>query len=724
MNFLNPFLLIGILAVGIPLIIHLWSRRHAKVIDFSSLQFLLSLNRRKVRRLRLKQILILILRMLIILLIVFAIARPIFKSKWLASASGISKRSVVIILDNSYSMGYSSLQGVRFDIAKDKSLNILDSLRSGDNASIILMSDIPNIVFKQLTSDIQQAKNTVQKAQVSYRGTFVPSSLLEAYSILKESKNPQRQVYLISDLGENGWKDWKATITEQLAQNDVETSIIRIGENADNKAIENVGFSSEIIGTGAPTQINAKIKGITSGQTIAELYIDGEKKSQATITGNMVSFTDVFQRPGAYTGEVRITPDRLPVDDSRFFAINVFGQIKALVAGDYRLYVNLALNPFSFRRLGSPSGWTEEQNGSSESEAMIQPILVPPSDGRNVSTEELGTASLDKYGVIVLVDVAKLNDNAVRNLKEFYSNGGNIVIFAGRSADRDWYNKLDFLPCTFGNRTTFTPTPLKISRWNIDHPIFSVFREEGMSGTLKSPEIYSAFSIIPKAGAEVISNFDKNIPAIIEFNSAKKDIKSGKVILFNLSPDPQVSDISLRPVFLPLIQQTVLYLVSYDRNNKNLIVGDHYSQNIYGKIDSIPKIIDPEGNESLTTLSESNQDGVRKISFDNTNHAGIYKVEYKSDGSLNRDYFAVNPATSNESELKSVKDEDIIAKLGNHVRLTPLNSPAEQSAESESASSDISSILLILAILLLLAEIPLANRYKTKESEEDSKIED
>jgi hypothetical protein len=696
MNFLNPFLLIGILAVGIPLIIHLWSRRHAKVIDFSSLQFLLSLNRRNVRRLRLKQILILILRMLIIMLIVFAIARPIFKSKWLASASGISKRSVVIILDNSYSMGYSSLQGVRFDIAKDKSLNILDSLRSGDNASIILMSDIPNIVFKQLTSDIQQVKNTVQKAQVSYRGTFVPSSLLEAYSILKESKNPQRQVYLISDLGENGWKDWKATIAEQLAQNDVETSIIRIGENSDNKAIEKVGFSSEIIGTGTPTQINAKIKGITSGQTIAELYIDGEKKSQATITGNMVSFTDVFQRPGAYTGEVRITPDRLPVDDSRFFAINVFGQIKALVVGDYKLYVNLALNPY----------------GSSESEAMIQPINAP--------TDELGTASLDKYGVIVLVDVARLNDNAVRNLKEFYSNGGNIVIFAGRSAERDWYNKLDFLPATFGNRTTFTPTPLKISRWNTDHPIFSVFREEGMSETLKAPEIYSAFSIIPKAGAEVISSFDRNIPAIIEFNPTKKDIKSGKVILFNLSPDPQVSDISLRPVFLPLIQQTVLYLVSNDRNNKNLIVGDRYSQNIYGKIDSIPKIIDPEGNESLATLSESNQDGVRKISFDNTNHAGVYKVEYKSDGLLSRDYFAVNPVTSDESELKSVKDEDIIAKLGNFVRLTPLNSPSEQSAESESASSDISSILLILAILLLLAEIPLANRYKTRESEEHS----
>ncbi|MGB9595885.1 MAG: hypothetical protein ACPL7B_06345, partial [Candidatus Poribacteria bacterium] len=105
-------------------------------------------------------------------------------------------------------------------------------------------------------------------------------------------------------------------------------------------------------------------------------------------------------------------------------------------------------------------------------------------------------------------------------------------------------------------------------------------------------------------------------------------------------------------------------------------------------------------------------------SFDNTNTAGIYKVEFKSDGVLNRDYFAVNPDTSSESDLKTIKDEEIIAKLGNQVKLASLGSPVEQDQGSELANSDISPIFLILAILLLLIEIPLANMYRTKVEEE------
>lgn len=694
MNFFNPFLLIGILAIGVPIIIHLWSRRHAKIINFSSLQFLLSLNRRKVRSLRLKQILILILRMLIILMIVLAFARPILKTRWLASASGMAKRSVVIILDNSYSMGYSGLQGVRFNLAKDKALEILDSLGNNDNASLILMSDVPEIVFKKVTSNIQQVKDAVRNARLSYRGTSVLTSLLSAYSLLEESKNPQKQVYLISDLGENGWKNWRSTISEQPT--DIETYIIKIGENADNRAIENIIFSSDIIGTGTPIQINAKVKGIVSGHTIAELFIEGEKKSQAIVKGNIITFTEIFHKPGTYTGEIRLASDQLPIDDSRFFVFDVVGRIKVLVVGDNKFYVNLALNPYN----------------SLESEAMIYPI--------NATAEELSRISLDKYDVVLLVDVPRLSDGAVRNLNEFHSNGGSIVLFVGKSADRDWYNRFDLVSVSFGARSDFIQKPLRISRWNKDHPIFNVFNLEGMSGTLKAPEIYSAFSIIPKISAEIISNFDNNFPAIIEVKSTKSSTNKGKIILFNFSPDSQVSDIHLRPAFLPLVQQTILYLVANNENkyNKNLLVGERYSKNIYGKIDSIPKIIDPEGNEYLALLSDSKEDTFRRISFDNTNTAGIYKVEFKSNGALNRDYFAVNPETASESELKTVKDEEIIAKLGNQVKLAPLGSPIEQEKRTEPTNNDISPIFLMLAIILLLIEIPLANMYRTKTTEE------
>ena len=166
MGLINPLILIGILAAGIPLLIHLWSKKRAKIIDFSSIQFLMSINRRKFRRLRLRQIFVLILRMLIILLLVIGLARPIFKSRWAMAAGGKTKRSVVIILDNSYSMGYSDLQGNRFDEAKDSAIRILDSLSSGDSVSLILMSDIPKVVFKRMSSDIQQVKDAVNEIKI------------------------------------------------------------------------------------------------------------------------------------------------------------------------------------------------------------------------------------------------------------------------------------------------------------------------------------------------------------------------------------------------------------------------------------------------------------------------------------------------------------------------------------------------------------------------------
>jgi hypothetical protein len=243
-----------------------------------------------------------------------------------------------------------------------------------------------------------------------------------------------------------------------------------------------------------------------------------------------------------------------------------------------------------------------------------------------------------------------------------------------------------------------------------------VFRDEGTANTLRTPEIYSAFAITPKPGANVISSFEKNIPAILESGSSKE--KTGKVIMYNFSPDPQVSDAALRPMFLPLMQQTVLYLVSKDHNSyKNLLVGDIYSQNVYDKVDSAPTITDSEGNGILANLSESNQAGIRKIGFDSTLRAGIYKIEFKSVGIIQRDYFAVNLNTTGESDLKSVKNEDVTAKLGKQARFVSLNESFAK-ITSETKSSDVSSRLLIIALILMLLEIPLANRYKVKESQD------
>jgi len=704
MSFINPFLIIGIIAAGIPLIIHLWSRRQAKLLDFSSLQFLMALNRKKVKRLKLKQILLLILRMLIIALIALALARPVIEGKWAMAAGSRAKRSVVIIIDNSYSMSHAGLEGDRFKIAKDKAVQILDSMQSGDDASLILMSDYPEVIFKRLTSDIGQVKDAVYSARISHRGTYVMPSLKEAFSILNDSKKPYRQIYLISDLGENGWRNWrKETFPQEIG-----LSVIRIGDKQVNNCyIDNIAISSGFAGVGMLLQFTARVKG-NSDKVAASLIIDGEKEEQGIVSNNAVSFSHVFLTPGIHTGEVRLSSDQLEVDDVRYFAISVIGQTKVLIVGEANFYINLALNPSDSTIPGS------------------EPMVIPSS----ASIEELGSISLDQYSAVILSDAKKLNDSAVRNLSSFFSKSsskkpevinGNIIIFLGKSSDRDWYNaSFALMPASLASRASYSQNPLRISKWDSSHPIFRIFDEKDAADTLRSPETYSAFPMVPKSNAKIVASFDRNIPAIIEMVSEKRN----KVILFNSSPDPEVTDLPLKPVFLPLIHQTLLYMVS-DDDNRNIQIGDSYIKNIYENAAN-PEIILPSqsglaGKEQAITIKPeftNLEQGIGKqVKYASADYAGIYKLRYMSENTMRQDYFAVNLNTKEESDLKSLSDEEIIDKLGSQIRLSSSYKYTEEAIAPEKRK-EIASTLLVIAAILMMLEIPLASRYKERIKDE------
>ena len=690
MSFINPFLLMGILAAGIPLLIHLWNRRRAKVVSFSSIRFLMARHRRRIKRLKLKQILILILRMLMIILIALALARPILRSKWALAAGGRVKSSVVIVLDNSYSMGYERFDGRLFDIAKDKALRLLESLRPGDSVSLILMSDVPDVVFKRLTSDVKQVRDAIQDAQVSHRSSYVWPSVWEAYSLLKESDSPRKVIYLISDLGENGWQNWKKMPADMGT---IDIFVVRIGDlEADNRAIESIRLSGEPVGMGIPVDISVKLTGIRSEiNTAAELFVDGEKKGQTVADKELVSFAHTFEYPGTHLCEVRLTSDRLTLDDVRYFAVNVLGQIRVLNAGDYSFYLNLALNPIT--------------SLNPEEEFLILPV--------DSTVEELGALSLDQYSVVTLTDVAELPVETARKLESFVLEGGNVVIFIGEAVNRGWYNSnFDLMPATLEDRISLDPSrPLKLSSWSEEHPIFRAFREGTTAETLTgSAEFYSAFSLKPKPSSNVIARFDRDIPAILEARSGL-----GRIVLFNTSPDMKVSSLPLSPVFLPLMQQTIFHLVSEESNGRNILVGDTYLQHIKEGVDSTPEILDPDDNSAIPVLSTSERGN--QIEYGPADRAGVYKLEFKSEGRLRRDYFAANPDTTGESDLKAAKDEKVTDALGESARFLSVDKQPEEIVRSAGGESEISSRLLIAAAILMLLEIPLANRRKVESSD-------
>ena len=100
MSFIYPQFLLGLLALGIPIIIHLFNFRRARKIFFSSNQFLLNIKKATSTKLKLKHYLILFSRLLFIFFLVITFAQPFIPAK----EKNIQSNQAIIYLDNSYSM--------------------------------------------------------------------------------------------------------------------------------------------------------------------------------------------------------------------------------------------------------------------------------------------------------------------------------------------------------------------------------------------------------------------------------------------------------------------------------------------------------------------------------------------------------------------------------------------------------------------------------------------
>ncbi len=171
MIFLNPLVLFGLLAASIPVLIHLLNLRKLKRIDFSTLAFLKELQKNKIRKIKIKQLLLLALRIMIILFIVLAFARPTLKGISIGGMSSAAKTTAVFILDNTFSMSVVDNNGSYLNQAKETIKELLSQLQEGDEASLILLSNPqaykePNEI--KPTSNLVNFRKQVDAADISY----------------------------------------------------------------------------------------------------------------------------------------------------------------------------------------------------------------------------------------------------------------------------------------------------------------------------------------------------------------------------------------------------------------------------------------------------------------------------------------------------------------------------------------------------------------------------
>ena len=156
MEFLSPLFLVGTLSAAIPLIIHLSRSRRTKKIRFSTTRFLTDQFLRSYRMSRIKELLLLLARMLLFALLAIALAQPFIRPANQPLMTSEQPRTVVFVLDNSASMGYIDDGVSLFDRARGAAIEIVDSLQQGDRAAIVMAGRRaagPELVFAEPTPE-------------------------------------------------------------------------------------------------------------------------------------------------------------------------------------------------------------------------------------------------------------------------------------------------------------------------------------------------------------------------------------------------------------------------------------------------------------------------------------------------------------------------------------------------------------------------------------------
>ena len=135
-TFLNSIVLSALFAALIPLLIHLFNKQKTKRIKFSSLRFLKKMEKRLLKKVKIYQILLIIIRTLLILLLVLAFARPTISGSWSILQEPSANTTAVVILDDGLNMRQYDTAGNRFNRATAKLNQVLRSFNSEDRVRL------------------------------------------------------------------------------------------------------------------------------------------------------------------------------------------------------------------------------------------------------------------------------------------------------------------------------------------------------------------------------------------------------------------------------------------------------------------------------------------------------------------------------------------------------------------------------------------------------------
>jgi len=247
-NFLSPWFLLGLAAVGAPIWLHLRRKDREQVVPFTGLRFLEDQPVAKQPPLQLKNIVLFLLRVLALALLVAAFARPYF-----AAASMAATSSKVFVIDNTLSR--QAENGLEHD--KQYVLDQLAQAGAHEQIGVVVLGSEPRVVVN-FGDSAQDAREKVQAiAPTTERGTIL-SAVRQADFLLKQSIGESKEIVMLSDFQKNQWTE-DANAPPFLAPGEVKMPFLPAADSRPNFYVAEPRVQRVFIGEAALIQFTALI---------------------------------------------------------------------------------------------------------------------------------------------------------------------------------------------------------------------------------------------------------------------------------------------------------------------------------------------------------------------------------------------------------------------------------------------------------------------------------
>jgi len=721
LSFLDPAILLGLPAVIIPIVIHLWNRRKHVEMNWAAMEFVLAALAIERRRILLREYLLLLLRMVAIALLIVAAARPIVESP--AVAMGYrAATGWIFVVDDSLSMCQSSQGKSCFDRAKAVITSIVKNAGPADAFCLLKAAQPPTWEVELAISDRQSFLQIVD--QIKCRHTrndwlaCLETVLVRTQRLREEYPQLTRCVVVIITDGQR--EPWDQAIGRQGSAlsstadelvRQAELVICRVaGDQGSNAAITRLEASPLVCSRNEEAVIAGQVTifgSIKQRPATVEWFIDGVKIGESRVEWNypdngMFIWSYRASRPGDHVIEAVIPDDQLAIDNRRGVVVSIRNQVRVLcIDGRYSPipfqgasdYVRLALTPES----------------SAQETGPIEVHVIPES--------RLLESDITHFDMVVLCDVAQITPGEIELLADFLRLGGGLVIFAGPRVQTAAYNrtgefehtKEPFLPGRLEeivNKPNITTGPI-----DARHAITRIFAGWEGSGLTRIPvRNYLRFQPTNSIPCQIVARYSSEDPFIIAW-----EYGMGRGVLITTSADTSWTSLPLWPIWVPLIQEIKAWTLSGGLSGRTLVCGQPLSLSMAMRsAREAPRIRLTDSQGKTWREPAELVDGTWQWKYTQTDWSGVYKAEIDSGSQESRGValFSVNSPLE-ESDLRwegweeALKDglrgaHTISAELVSQI----LESPSQAGGTS---GNTLSRLLLLCLLALILVEIVIAH---------------